>query len=72
MSQKQNEKSRTRESKTDTYGMVRNGHGKVKQILMEWYGMAKTGSSMTCACKKKGLVFNNISKSLKIMSFTVW
>lgn len=33
--------------------MKRAEHGKVKQILMEWYGMAKTGSSMTCACKKK-------------------
>jgi hypothetical protein len=50
--------------------MVTAEHGKVKQILMEWYRMAKTGS-MTCACtKKKSLVFNNVSDSLKIMSFT--
>jgi hypothetical protein len=49
--------------------MKRAEQGKVKHILMEWYRMAKTGSYMTCACKKKSLVFNDVSKSLKIMSF---
>jgi len=52
--------------------MKRAEHGKVKQILMEWYRMAKTGSSMTCTCIKKSLVFNKVSKSPKIMSFTGW
>jgi hypothetical protein len=36
--------------------MKRAEHRNVKQPPMEWYRMAKTGSSMTCAHKKKSCV----------------
>jgi len=62
--------------------MTRAEHGKVKLILMEWYRMAKTGSSTTCACKKKvlySIMYENHwrwvllgGKNVSLKSNTIW